>query len=141
MTPPNPYGTGKLNHIGIKVPSELYEQTVALYLAILTPLGYTKQMDFGVAVGFGIGADGPSDFWVSVAKDASQETRGLHLAFTAETREQVRVWYEAAIGAGGKDNGPPGLRPMYHEDYYGAFVFDPVGNNIEIVDHKPYPKE
>jgi predicted lactoylglutathione lyase len=61
----------------------------------------------------------------------------MHLAFTATSRAQVRQFYEAAIAAGGKDNGPPGLRPNYHPHYYGAFVIDPNGHNIEAVCHGP----
>ncbi|HEV3043413.1 MAG TPA: VOC family protein, partial [Roseiarcus sp.] len=61
----------------------------------------------------------------------------LHLAFTARSRAEVRAFYEAAIAAGGADNGPPGLRPNYHPNYYGAFVIDPNGHNIEAVCHSP----
>src|SRR5512147_2060308 len=61
----------------------------------------------------------------------------LHLAFQAESREQVQAFYRAALAAGGKDNGAPGLRPQYHPNYYAAFVIGPDGHNIEAVCHKP----
>ncbi|MBV8806902.1 MAG: hypothetical protein JO042_17715 [Sinobacteraceae bacterium] len=61
----------------------------------------------------------------------------MHLAFVAENREQVRAFYEAAMGAGGTDNGPPGIREIYHPNYYGAFVIGPDGHNVEAVCHAP----
>ncbi len=61
----------------------------------------------------------------------------MHIAFAAESRAQVDEFYKAALEAGGKDNGAPGIREMYHPNYYGAFVFDPDGHNIEAVCHKP----
>jgi predicted lactoylglutathione lyase len=61
----------------------------------------------------------------------------LHVAFAAKDRTTVDAFHKAAIAAGGKDNGPPGLRPIYHQDYYGAFVLDPDGNNVEAVCHAP----
>ena len=61
----------------------------------------------------------------------------MHVAFNAENRPTVDAFYQAAIAAGGKDNGKPGLRPHYHRDYYGAFIIDPDGNNIEAVSHQP----
>ena len=64
-------------------------------------------------------------------------TTGCHLAWRAQTRAQVDAFHRAAIAAGGKDNGAPGLRPVYHPHYYGAFVIDPEGNNIEAVCHMP----
>jgi catechol 2,3-dioxygenase-like lactoylglutathione lyase family enzyme len=82
----------------------------------------------------GLGRDRKPSFWLG----ASTVPCGpLHLAFTAETRNQVDDFYRLAIAAGGKDNGPPGLRPQYHPDYYGAFVIGPDGHNVEAVCHKP----
>lgn len=75
--------------------------------------------------------DGPSPFGGPPA------TTGCHLAWKASSRAQVDAFHAAAIAAGGRDNGPPGLRPVYHPDYYGAFVIDPEGNNIEAVCHLP----
>jgi hypothetical protein len=69
----------------------------------------------------------------------TQTQQPLHIAFLAESREQVRAFYEAAIAAGGKDNGPPGIREIYHPNYYGAFVIGPDGHNIDAVCHAPEP--
>ncbi len=64
-----------------------------------------------------------------------------HLAFTAATRDHVHAFYEAGLSSGGQTNGEPGLRPIYHDDYYGAFLLDPDGNNVEAVCHSPLPSE
>jgi predicted lactoylglutathione lyase len=69
--------------------------------------------------------------------DNWQAATGVHVAFTADSRKVVDEFYRAALQAGGRDNGAPGLRPHYHEHYYGAFVLDPDGNNVEAVCHKP----
>ena len=81
----------------------------------------------------GFGDDRPH-FWIGTGKPLQAR---LHVAFAAKTRADVRAFYEAAIAAGGIDNGAPGLRPHYHENYYGAFVLDPDGHNIEAVNHLP----
>jgi predicted lactoylglutathione lyase len=73
-------------------------------------------------------------FWIG---DHGSPCTGVHVAFTAESRAQVVQFHAAALQAGGRDNGNPGLRPHYHDNYYGAFVLDPDGNNIEAVCHKP----
>ena len=83
--------------------------------------------------GFGRG-DRPS-FWIE--SQGTPVTGRLHIALDAETREQVDAFHAAALSAGGRDNGAPGLRPMYEPDYYGAFVLDPDGNNMEAVCRKP----
>ena len=120
-----------IDHIGISV-SDL-ERSVAFYEKALAPLGYTLIRKFeGFAAGFGIG--GKPDFWIGTGK----VTQPAHVAFRADQRTIVKAFYEAAMAAGGKDNGPPGTRPMYHEHYYGAFVHDPDGHNIEAVCHDPY---
>lgn len=120
-----------IDHIGIAV-SDL-ERSVAFYTKALAPLGYTLIMKFdGMAAGFGIA--GKPDFWIG-AGGAKQAT---HVAFRATGRAVVRDFYAAAIAAGGKDNGPPGPRPQYHEHYYGGFVLDPDGHNIEAVCHEPF---
>ncbi|MCA9516929.1 MAG: VOC family protein [Myxococcales bacterium] len=103
----------------------------AFYAAALAPLGYTVMMDYGVAVG--LGADGKPDFWLAPGGGA----RPLHIAFRAQSREQVRAFHAAALAAGGKDNGAPGIRAQYHPSYYGAFVHDADGNNVEAVTHTP----
>ena len=82
----------------------------------------------------GFGKDGMPFFWIG---DNERVGEGTHVAFTAPDRATVDAFYEAAIAAGGKDNGAPGLRPQYHPNYYGAFVLDPDGINIEAVCHRP----
>lgn len=104
--------TGALNVLGIKALSE-WEET---------------------AVGFGVNKP---TFWIAKTDDDHPHSTGVHIAFTAETREMVDTFYKDALASGGKDNGGPGLRPQYHKDYYGAFVYDLDGNNIEAVCHKP----
>jgi catechol 2,3-dioxygenase-like lactoylglutathione lyase family enzyme len=102
------------------------------YRAALAPLGYAVIMEFEDAVGFGIPPK--PDFWVGQGKADGAPT---HVAFRAKNKTEVDAFYKAALSAGGRDNGPPGLRPHYHENYYGAFVFDPDGHNIEAVCHTP----
>ena len=109
------------------------------YAAALEPLRIAVLMEFPASVTgnvdvCGLGADGKPFFWLAAA---GKTTPRIHLAFRAETRAQVDAFYKAAIAAGGKDNGGPGLRPMYHPNYYGAFVLDADGHNIEAVCHKP----
>jgi len=101
------------------------------YERALAPLGYTLQMEFPGAAGFAAAAGMP-DFWIG----SSQERGATHVAFSASDRAAVDAFHEAALAAGGTDNGPPGLRPHYHETYYAAFVHDPDGNNIEAVSHR-----
>ena len=117
-----------LDHIIITVSD--YEASKKFYLAALEPLGYAMIMEFGPAGGFGVG--GKPDFWI---KEGDALTPAMHIAFGSEDRPTVDRFYRAAMSAGGKNNGPPGLRPDYHLNYYGAFVFDPDGNNIEAVCH------
>lgn len=125
------------DHIGFAV-SDL-EKSKAFYAAALRPLGIklimevtAEQTGAGAHAGFGVG-NKPS-FWIG---DHGAPCPGVHVAFMAETRAQVVQFHQAALQAGGKDNGAPGVRPHYHENYYGAFVFDPDGNNVEAVCHKP----
>jgi catechol 2,3-dioxygenase-like lactoylglutathione lyase family enzyme len=120
-----------IDHIGIAVTD--LEKSITFYEKALAPLGYTLLMKFpGQAAGFGI-APKP-DFWIGQAPTAHP----AHIAFRADGRAKVREFYTAAMAAGGVDNGGPGTRPMYHEHYYGAFVKDPDGNNIEAVCHEPF---
>ena len=77
------------------------------------------------------------NWWATLAATSAPATTGCHLAWRAQTRAQVDAFHRAAIEAGGRDNGAPGLRPDYHPNYYGAFVIDPEGNNIEAVCHLP----
>jgi catechol 2,3-dioxygenase-like lactoylglutathione lyase family enzyme len=98
------------------------------YAQALAPLGYSVMMEF--PEGTGLGTDGKPDFWL-VQRDPGA---GNHVAFVCRDRQMVDAFYEAAMAAGAKDNGKPGPRP-YHHNYYGAFVFDPDGHNIEAVCH------
>jgi catechol 2,3-dioxygenase-like lactoylglutathione lyase family enzyme len=111
----------------------------AFYTAALKPLGISVLMEFPKAVTgnvdvAGLGSNGKPFFWLA---DAGKTTPRVHLAFAANSRAEVDAFYQAAIAAGGKDNGPPGIRAMYHPTYYGAFVLDADGHNVEAVCHKP----
>lgn len=119
-----------IDHTGYMV-TDLARST-AFYTKALAPLGYELIMSFGPVRGFG--EQGKPDFWIHEGKPNDK----LHLAFRASSRAVVKAFYEAAIAAGGKDNGAPGMRAQYHEHYYGAFVTDPDGHNVEAVCHEPY---
>jgi catechol 2,3-dioxygenase-like lactoylglutathione lyase family enzyme len=119
-----------LDHITIRVSN--IANTVIFYTAALAPLGYKIAFDQefdGIRV-VGFSKDGKIDTWFTADKPVSGP---VHLAFKADTREAVDAFYAAAMHAGGRDNGTPGIRPEYHESYYAAFVFDPDGNDIEAV--------
>jgi len=124
-----------IDHMGVNV-SDL-QRSKAFYAAALAPLGYrviielTKDQTGGFE-GVGMGEPPKPDFWL--AGGAPNEPR-IHVAFRAESRAVVDAFYQAALAAGGRDNGAPGLRPHYHPNYYGAFVHDPDGHNIEAVCH------
>jgi len=127
---------GILDHIGFAV-SDL-AASKAFYAKALAPLGFTpllevtaEQTGDGAACGFG--RERPQ-FWIGTGDGAKGQ---VHVAFTAPDRKTVDAFYEAALAAGGRDNGAPGVRPHYHEHYYGAFVLDPDGHNIEAVCHAP----
>ena len=108
------------------------ESAKDFYSKALEPLGYKLAMEFPSAAGFG-STEGIPDFWIT-----TDDARGAaHIAFTAPNRAAVDAFYEAAVSAGGKDNGGPGIRAHYHENYYAAFVHDADGNNIEAVTHRP----
>jgi catechol 2,3-dioxygenase-like lactoylglutathione lyase family enzyme len=109
-----------------------FEQAKRFYEQALAPLGYSVQMEFENAAGFGTG-QGIPDFWIGSSSDRG----ATHVAFSASDRRSVDRFHEAAIAAGGRDNGAPGVRPHYHETYYAAFVHDADGNNIEAVCHTP----
>jgi catechol 2,3-dioxygenase-like lactoylglutathione lyase family enzyme len=126
-----------IDHIGISASS--FERSLAFYQAALAPLGFSLVMEVtpemtGTAAQYAGFGDRRPHFWIGTGKPVS--TR-VHVAFAAINRQSVAEFYRAALAAGGKDNGPPGLRPDYHEHYYGAFVFDPDGNNVEAVCHNP----
>jgi catechol 2,3-dioxygenase-like lactoylglutathione lyase family enzyme len=131
-----------IDHMTMRVSD--YEKSKAFYLAALTPLGYglIVEMDHDGAKIAGFGWARPDggkkfDWWIvqSPAAVGLATSGPTHLALLASDRLEVTAFYEAAMAAGGKDNGSPGLRPHYHADYYGAFVLDPDGNNIEAVCH------
>jgi catechol 2,3-dioxygenase-like lactoylglutathione lyase family enzyme len=124
-----------LDHVGIGVTD--YEKAKAFYDRTLAPLGITKVMEVaaaesGHADAAGYGTDRPF-FWFGETEQATP----THVAFTTKDRATVDAFYKAALAAGGRDNGGPGLRPHYHANYYGAFVLDPDGHNVEAVCHAP----
>jgi catechol 2,3-dioxygenase-like lactoylglutathione lyase family enzyme len=125
-----------IDHTGISVAD--FEVSKAFYDSVMAPLGasllYMVPAEFtgGAKVG-GYGRDRPT-FWLHESADTGP---GRHYAFTARSRAEVDAFHAAALAAGGRDNGAPGPRPHYHPNYYGAFVFDPDGNNIEAVCHAP----
>jgi catechol 2,3-dioxygenase-like lactoylglutathione lyase family enzyme len=123
-----------LDHVGFVV-SDM-SSSLAFYNLALAPLGIRRLMAHGgteaVPDHVGFGHERKPYFWIG--KGAST-THSLHVALEATSRELVDAFYKAAIAAGGRDNGAPGLRPHYHASYYGGFVLDPDGNNIEAVHH------
>ena len=125
-----------IDHTGVAVAD--FAAAKAFYDAAMAPLGASVLMTVpkeftGGANVVGYGRDRPV-FWVA---DNKKPKDTIHIAFTANSRAEVDAFYAAAMAAGGRDNGAPGIRAHYHPDYYGAFVFDPDGNNVEAVCHKP----
>ncbi|WP_055048446.1 VOC family protein [Devosia sp. A16] len=123
-----------LDHVAISTAD--YPTSLAFYEKALAPLGIKTHMKFEGDEGnvAGLGSEQPF-LWIG---DGGKLSGGrVHLAFRASTRAAVDAFHAAAIAAGGKDNGPPGLRPHYHATYYAAFVYDPDGHNIEAVCHAP----
>ena len=121
-----------IDHLGIGVAD--YARAKAFYGEALAPLGITLVMEIEAAEACGFGKGGKPDFWISAGSKSDSPT---HIAFVAANRAAVRAFHEAALRAGGKDHGAPGLRPQYHPSYYGAFVLDLDGNNVEAVCHAP----
>ena len=122
--------------IGIAVTDPNRSKT--LYTKALSPPSIDLVMEVtaeqtGADAHAGFGAGGKPFFWIG---SGPRRSGPAHFAFTAQSRAEVNAFYRAALAAGGKDNGAPGLRPHYHASYYGAFVLDPDGNNIEAVCHK-----
>ena len=120
-----------LDHVGFTVSD--YERSKAFYEKALAPLGITLLYEpGGQAAGFG--RDGRRFFWIEAQ---GRPVRGrLHVAFTVQSRELVDAFHAAALEAGATDNGAPGIRKIYHPHYYGAYVLDPDGHNIEAVCHE-----
>jgi len=122
-----------IDHITIRVKD--IEKTKAFYSRTLEPIGYKLAIDTtydGVQV-LGFSKNNKIDTWFTNDTPVSGPT---HIAWTVDSKNLVNAFYAAAISAGGKDNGKPGPRPHYHKDYYGAFILDPDGNNVEAVCHK-----
>jgi catechol 2,3-dioxygenase-like lactoylglutathione lyase family enzyme len=120
-----------LDHVTIGVSDLVRAQ--AFYGAALKPLGIQRLHADGTTFA-GYGSDGKAFFWIGLRPSVPS---GAHIAFAAIDRAAVDAFYAAALAAGGCDNGSPGLRPHYHANYYGAFVLDPDGHNIEAVSHRP----
>jgi catechol 2,3-dioxygenase-like lactoylglutathione lyase family enzyme len=114
-----------IDHVTIRVSD--YEAAKAFYTTVLEPLGFEPYDDENV----------PFTEWgdFSIAADGKPVAQNVHIAFPAKSRDEVDAFHRAAIDAGYRDNGPPGERPIYHDGYYGAFVLDPDGNNVEAVFH------
>jgi catechol 2,3-dioxygenase-like lactoylglutathione lyase family enzyme len=119
------------DHVGLNVTD--YGASRAFYERALAPLGYSVVMDLEGYDAVAFGDDGRPSFWV-VQRDPVGGS--AHVAFSCESREAVDAFHAAALAAGGTDNGPAGVREHYHPTYYGAFVLDPDGNNVEAVCHR-----
>ena len=122
-----------LDHLGIRVSD--FARSNAFYKRALAPLSITAIKELTAAqtradAHTGFGTDGKAFFWIS---DGANPSGSVHVAFAASSRAVVEAFYRAALDAGGKDNGAPGFRAQYHPNYFGAFVLDPDGNNIEAV--------
>ena len=126
-----------IDHTGLNISDAT--KSKSFYEKALAPIGYQllytvpPEYTGGKAV-MGFGEPPKPDFWIS---EGTPNNPPIHIAFRVESRKQVDDFYKAALEAGGRDNGAPGLRPHYHPDYYGAFVLDPDGHNIEAVCHRP----
>lgn len=123
-----------IDHLGINCTD--YDRSQRFYDAVLAVLGYTRQLEFGPAIGYG--REGKPTFWIADAGagDASGPNREVHVAFSAADHEQVRRFYDTAVQLGAEPLHAPRLWPEYHPGYFGAFVRDPDGNNVEAVCHQ-----
>ncbi|OGM48235.1 glyoxalase family protein [Aspergillus bombycis] len=128
-----------IDHTSLCVPEDKFQECLKFYLEALKPLGYEIRHQYGeFVVGLGsvdedLDSYKRADFWVFGTKTVPE--RSIHVAFACRNHASVDAFHAAAVQAGGKDNGPPGLRAFYHPKYYAAFVLDPAGNNVEVVDH------
>jgi catechol 2,3-dioxygenase-like lactoylglutathione lyase family enzyme len=125
-----------IDHTGVVVSD--FEKSKAFYTAALAPINYSLLMQFPASVTgrtdvAGFGEAGKPDFWIH---NGTPNQPPIHIAFRVNARALVDAFYQAAMQAGGTDNGPPGIRAHYHPNYYGAFVLDPDGHNIEAVCHE-----
>ena len=121
-----------LDHIGVNVSD--YERSRHFYEQALAPLGFSLLMEPAPRTG-GFGRDGRPWFWITDQRVPT--TENVHVAFAAPDRATVDAFHAAGLEAGGSDNGAPGVREIYHPTYYGGYVLDPDGNNIEVVCHNP----
>jgi len=126
-----------IDHLGLDVSD--YGRALRFYEQALAPLGISivmqvKAEESGGYQGAGFGRNGKPSFWLQGGEKTAPR---LHVAFVADNRSAVDAFHAAAVAAGGTDNGPPGVRAQYHPDYYGAFVIDPDGHNVEAVCHRP----
>lgn len=126
-----------IDHTGLVVSD--FERSKRFYSEALAPIGYAKLAEFPASITghtdvAGYGEPPKPDFWIS---RGTPNQPPIHIAFRVGSRALVEAFYQAAVAAGGRDNGAPGLRPHYHPHYYGAFVLDPDGHNIEAVCHEP----
>jgi catechol 2,3-dioxygenase-like lactoylglutathione lyase family enzyme len=121
-----------LDHVGFGVSD--YARSKAFYEQALAPLGITLVLEPVPGVG-GFGDQQKPYFWIDTRGTAAQQA--VHVAFAVAERATVDAFHAAALAAGATDNGAPGIRELYHPNYYGAYVLDPDGNNIEAVCHKP----
>jgi catechol 2,3-dioxygenase-like lactoylglutathione lyase family enzyme len=124
------YACRLIDHVVLNVSD--YEASKRFYTAALEPLGYGVVLEFPQMAG--LGREGKPEFWIG---ERDEPSANVHVALASPDRRTVDEFFTAALGAGGRDNGAPGLRPIYHEQYYGAYVLDPDGNNIEAVCHLP----
>lgn len=118
-----------IDHVGINCAD--YAKSQQFYDAVLGTLGFSRQLDFGEAIGYG--RDGKPTFWIA---GGSGPNREVHLAFEAPDENAVRAFYQAAVGLGAESLHAPRFWPEYHPGYFGAFVRDPDGNNVEAVYHR-----
>jgi catechol 2,3-dioxygenase-like lactoylglutathione lyase family enzyme len=128
-----------LDHVGLQVSG--YERSREFYRKVLAPFGGALVMEVtaeqtGDGAHAGFGTNGVPTFWIGTSHNGHGNGT-VHVAFTAGNRAAVDAFHQLALEAGAKDNGAPGLRPHYHAHYYGAFVLDPDGHNIEAVCHQP----
>ena len=118
------------DHVGVNVRD--FERSRAFYRQALEPLGLQETMAFEEWKAAAFGPEGKYEFWVAQREPYGT---GTHVAFSCDDRETVDAFHAAALAAGGTDNGPAGIREHYHPTYYGAFVLDPDGHNVEVVNH------